>query len=174
MKSPKKNSYLSDYKQNAEGKYIYTGIYYSVNGERKKQIIISALYGAALIVTVLVSGLMNAGGMSNTFYVIIPYILEVSALFALIWNDVRLVYSGGKLKEYVYTAVSKFLPLSAVLLSVFSFIGLICSFLFLILNGTEGKTFQCIVYLVLKFITGITALCARNHFKNINYQAETR
>jgi hypothetical protein len=107
MKGPKGWDYLNEYKQAADGQYVYTGNLYVLHDSgnvRKKIGVLWALSVAAVIG----SGLINAGGMNNSFYVIIPYIIEVICAFALSWHVIRLIFTKGDFKEYEFLPESIF------------------------------------------------------------------
>ena len=149
--------YLNDFKRSANGEYVYTGNVYLFGDYKDSGIKLGALCGLCFA-SVIGSGFINAAGLNNTFYVIIPYILEVACLFALCWNTVRLLWAKGELREYIYKPVTRGIPSSAMALSIFAGIGLICSIIFILINGFEKKEIWCIIYFILKiadFIFGI-------------------
>ena len=119
------------------------------------------------------SGCINAAGLSNTFYVILPYIGEVTGTFALCYNAVRLLAAGNQVKAYVRTALEKYLPPSVWILIVSAAAGLVASPVFLILNGTEGKPFLCGLYLFLKAVNLALGLLARRHIRAMRWEETT-
>ena len=168
MKNKEKQSYLSDFKRNAEGEFVYTGKVYTLSDSalsaRNKAIVLTAL----LALSVIGSGLINGAGMNNTFYVIIPYILEVSCLFAVLWNFIRFLSSGKAVKEYVFNSAAKHLPPSAAALAVFSSAGLVCSVVFSVLNKTENSSITAgILYPCLKAVSTVLSLFLRHCFGEI-------
>ena len=150
MKEYKGKSYLREFTSNAQGEYVYTGDHYRLDGDVKKTNLRLSLLFAASLLCVIGSGFVNAAGLSNTFYVILPYVGEVASLFALGWNTLRLVRSGRRVRAYVCFAVKRRIPASALIAVIFALIGLVCSAIFLVLNGTEGKPLLCAVYLAAK------------------------
>ena len=170
MREYKGKSFLKEFTSDAEGKYIYTGAHYALDGDVKKTNLRLSLLFVAALAAVLGSGLVNAAGMSNTFYVILPYIGEVAAVFTLGWNTVRLVKSGERVRAYVYLAVKDRLPIGALLTAIFALIGLVCSAVFLILNGTEGKSVQCAVFLALKLVTAAVGIFTYRYFKSLKWE----
>lgn len=153
MKYSKKSRYLNEYKLDENGKYVYKGRYFSIDDspERIKSVYIKAwIFNIILIAAVIGSGCINAAGMNNTFYVIIPYIAEVAMLFAYSYNSFRLFSKGYRIKEYIYkTAFNKLSPFSMGI-AIASAIGFICSLIYLITNGFDNQVVACISYLAFK------------------------
>ncbi len=168
MKTGKRWSYLNDYKKTAGGEYVYTGSVYTLSdGKRYRRGLAALSFGAAAVA--VGSGCINAAGLSNTFYVILPYIGEIAAVFVLCWNTVRLLTAGQPVKAHVRDALEKYLPPAALALIVCSAAGLIASPVFLILNGTEGKPFLCGLYLFLKAVNVVLGLFAGRHVKALSW-----
>ena len=170
MREYKGKSYLKEFTSDAEGNYVYTGAHYTLDGDAKRTNLRLALLFAAVFAAVLGSGLINAAGMSNTFYVILPYVGEVAAMFALGWNTVRLVKSGERVRAYVYFAVKSRLPAGALLTAAFALVGLVCSAVFLILHGSEGKPVQCAVFFVLKLVAAALGFLTYRYFKSLKWE----
>ena len=171
MKNPKKWDYINDFKLTADGKYTYMGDYYSPEGDRSyKQVYIQYIFIACICTAlVIASGLINAAGMNNTFYVILPYVAQVCSVFALVWKTIRVVSSGEKVKAYVYeTAVVRLTP-ALMSLFVCSLITFFASLLFIILNGTENKTILCISYLILQAVTAAVSFTSRLYCRKIKW-----
>ncbi|MBQ7595578.1 MAG: hypothetical protein IJU45_02810 [Clostridia bacterium] len=176
MSKRRRWDYLNDYKNGADGKYVYTGGYYTFSGtdeERKKAYVL--LISQLLITAVFVigSGCINAAGMSNSFYVILPYILEVASLFALVWNSVKLLKSGKNIKEYNFTSAVKYIAPASLMLGMFAAAGLICSAVFIVLNGFEGGKLLCILYLVFKAVTVVLSFVFRNYYIKLKWEKTT-
>jgi hypothetical protein len=159
----KKWSYINDFKMTADGTYAYMGDWYSLENKGSFRRVY-AVTGALVTVCALLvvgSGLINAAGMNNTFYVIIPYICEVCCAFALVWKSVRVISSGERVKAYVYTTAVESIPLAATALAVFSAAAFTGSTVYLILHGFGGKMLLSILYLVLKILSAFAAIYLR-------------
>ena len=172
-KLPKRKEYLNDFKKSDDGSYYYGGKYYEFSGDErafKKSLILLIILIALLITIIIGSGCVSAGGMKNAFYVIMPYILEVSALFALCWYSFKMLSHGKAIKEYVYKSAHPKIPVIALILAGFSAIGLICSVIFTLINGNEGKPFEAILYPALKAVTALIAFIFNRSFKNLSWE----
>ncbi|MCR5781527.1 MAG: hypothetical protein K6G90_02200 [Clostridia bacterium] len=155
MKTSKGRQYLDDFKKAPGGEYVWTGQVFVISAPRRATVTLAALSFAAAA-AVIGSGCVNAAGMNNSFYVIIPYILEISAVFALCWQTVKLCIAGGKIKAYIKDSAEKYLPAAAMGLIIASVLGFVASTVFIILNGTGGKPALCVVYIGLKSVeTGL-------------------
>lgn len=164
-----RKSYLNDFKMNAEGKYIYTGAVYTLQNHKQAGLKLGLMTVAAFL-SVTGSGFINAAGLNNTFYVIIPYILEIVCLFALCWNTVRLLWARGEFREYVFSPVKNRIPSSALTLAVFAGLGFICSVLFMIFHGFEAKPVQCVIYLILKAADLTLAILIYKYFPTLVWE----
>ena len=153
MLSPRKYKFLDNFRPGADGRYVYTGDTYTLKGDRKKSYLIMSLLCAAIALLTVGSGFINAAGMNNTFYVIIPYVGEIICMFVILWNSTRIIYAGQNVRAYIYEPCVPRVYSGALALSVFSLIALIGSVVFTVLHGFEGKTLQCIIYWVLKLVT---------------------
>ena len=172
-KSPKRKDYLKDYKQSDSGKYEYSGKSYTFAGtpeERKKAYAI--LYGLTVLLTASVvgSGLIDAAGMVNTFYVIVPYIGEICALFALWWNLSKLLMEGEKIRGYIHESVKAKVDPAAIIMVFFAVCGLVMSALFQLTNGFEDKMIKCLFYLLLKALNAVLAFLIRKYYNSLEWK----
>lgn len=170
MKTSKRWSYLNDYKKTAGGEYVYTGSVYILAGDGKRFRRLLAALSFSAAAAVVGSGCVNAAGLSNTFYVILPYIGEVAGAFVLCYNVVRLLAAGKEVKAYVRTALEKYLPPAALALMIFPAISLIGSAVFMILNGPEGKPLLCALYLIAKAVILTLGFFTRRHIRSMAWE----
>ncbi|MBQ6539928.1 MAG: hypothetical protein IJL71_02765 [Oscillospiraceae bacterium] len=153
----RRNEKLKDIELVDGKKAVYTGDIYRIAGDGRKTRLRLAAGLALIAALVIASGCIDAAGATNTFYVILPFIGEVSALFALCWNDIKVIAGKNGVRKYVYDSVSGIIPGSSRILAVFALFGLIASGIYLISNGFSGKTAISIIYPVLKAATAVTA-----------------
>lgn len=172
MKGSKRKAYLNDIKMNEAGKYEYQGKHYVFAGsgeEQKKAYLTLWLLYAALAAVLIGSGFISAGGMRNTFYVIIPYIGELCALFALSWNHVKLLTKWDEIREYVYNQAHPKIPTACAICAAFCIVSFALSLIYSILSGFEGGAAMCVVYLVLKAACTALLLFYRNYFIKVEW-----
>ena len=98
-------AYLDQHVKDENGGYRYVGEWYRLQGGQTRLypfLGLVLLAGAAIVA----SGCITAAGLKNTWYVILPYIFEVSLHFAMAWQAVRLASGRGSLKAFVFEEVS--------------------------------------------------------------------
>ena len=168
----KKREYLNDYKLTASGEYVYTGKYYTYadiesGGKRRRNLI---FLSAVILFAVVASGCINSSGMNNTFYVILPYIAEVAATFALCYNVVRLAYQKNDIKAYVYKPVVKNIPDSLKSLMLFSAISFVATIVYYIIHSIKGNLDYSVAYPIIKALIFGLAFLTLKVFKSICFE----
>ena len=169
MKGPQGWDYINEYKRTADGQYVYTGNLYILHDApnvRKRM----GLLWALAFVTVIGSGFINAGGMQNSFYVIIPYIFEAVCIFAMSWHVIRLICTKDDFKEYYYNKIVNGLPASSFILFVSAAIGFIASVVFDITHRFDGKMLLCILYLVSKLVSFALGVLIYRFYKTVEWE----
>lgn len=175
MSAPKKKDYLKNFEKQGKN-YVYKGKHYFFDGgaeEQKRAYIIHFSLLAVLAVLVIGSGFFTGGGMKNTYYVIIPYIGEASALFASVWYSFKLLTKRGRVRDYVYLTTAPRLPGAFVITAFFAVAGIICSLAFSITDGFSEGMAQAIGYPAVKAAVAAAAIVIRNHFINLEWIEES-
>lgn len=124
------------------GNYVYTGPLYYLSDKAditaKRASFRRLLFGGAMIALSLLCGILPMPGMSNTFYVIVPYAGTLAFAAVSLWKSARISYWGGdSLREYVFEATVNQLPVHTLVCAVFAGISAIGEGLCLILEGVE-------------------------------------
>ena len=171
---PKNNrwSYLNDFKKDDSGKYEFQGktlVFAGSEEERRKAYIPLWIILALCIALGVGSGCISGAGITNTFYVIIPYIAEMSALFALGWFHFKLLTKGGEVRDYIYKSTQPRIPVASMLIAFFAIVGFILSLIFSISTGFSDGVLNAILYLVLKSVSAALALIYRNCFSKLEW-----
>ena len=120
--------------------------------------------------TVIFSGSIDTRAAFGAFYVILPYVGEVSALFMMVWNLVRLVYNRDNLRAYVLDHIRSRIPGAATALCLCALVGLAFSLLYLFRNGSGGQPAAGILYLVCKGLAAVLALGCRKAFLDLKWE----
>lgn len=167
----RKKTFLNDVREE-DGRMIYTGgVYRAVRKDGKPgavRLLAAGLLPAAALV--ILSGFLDTAGASDAFYVILPYIAEVCALFALAWNVIKLLMEEkGQVRAFVLEAVQGRIPGAEKLLALFALIGCGMSLVYLFRNGLEGGAAQSIAYPVLKGLTAAAAVLYGRVFRSIEF-----
>ena len=168
---------LRDITQDSSGKMTYTGDLWRIadaggpgSALRQRMLLISGL--AALTLIVLGSGCIDAKNAMGAFYVVLPYIGEVSALFGLLWNAVRLIWTGEGIRTYVLERAKPRIPAACRILTIFAAAGFILSAVYLILNGMGDRPLDSIAYLLLKFAAAVLSDWYRRLFISTEWEAK--
>ena len=132
----KHKAYLDAHIRDANGEYHYVGDWYAVQGG-PRALIPFAVWSAMTTAAVIAAGCVDFPGMRNTAYVILPYLLCVCALFALLWNGVRLVSGGGRLKAFVRDKVKDSFRQICVLLALAAGLTAVLGAVYLLTHGAE-------------------------------------
>ena len=96
----KREAKFRDIIQDTEGNIVYTGDLWRIadseeagSGRRQRITLIAVIVVIAL--AVIGSGFIDSKNAIGSFYVVLPYIGEVSALFGLVWNAVKVLLPFG-------------------------------------------------------------------------------
>lgn len=149
------------------GNYVYTGPLYSLCAEARitaKQASARRLiFSGAIALLSLLCGILPVPGMSNTFYVIVPYAGTLVFAAVSLWKSARIAYWGGNsLREYVFDSTAKQLPVYTLLCAVFAIASIIGEGLCLILEGVDSaKLPLAILFMFAHFAIAALALIWR-------------
>ena len=176
-KKERREARLRDITEDASGNMVYTGELWRIsdsNGPgsalRQRMLLIAGL--AALTLIVLGSGCIDAKNAMGAFYVVLPYIGEVSALFGLAWNAVKLIYTGDGIRTYSLEHSKPRIPGACRILSVFAAAGFVLSVLYLALNGIGETPADSLSYILLKFAAAVLAEWYRRLFLSTEWETK--
>ena len=163
----KREARLKDIMQDAQGNVVYTGDLWCIaddeqagSGQRQRAVLIGVL--AVLALAVIGSGCIDAKNAIGSAYVMLPYIGEVSALFGLLWNAAKVLFSHGGVGTYTLEHVRGRISGACRILTVFALAGFLFSTVYMIKYGAGDKTADGIAYLVLKIAAAaIAEWCSR-------------
>lgn len=153
--SKKRNEKYKDFYVDTEGKAIYTGESFMISGEEPSKLrAVLATMVVLLAAAVIGSGCIDARSAMGAFYVILPYIGEVSALFALAWHSAK-VLSKAEIRSYVLDSARKTIPGASRVLTVFAGFGAIASIVYLARYGAGDEVLKSFAYISLKVAAAI-------------------
>ena len=99
-----RRAYLNDFKKNEEGNYEYQGILYRWMGEketlRKEKFLLWLIFGG-MMTALIITGCLDAPGLMNSFFVILPF--SISFVFGVStgWGLWRMT-SGGEVLRAMF------------------------------------------------------------------------
>lgn len=158
-------SKASQFTPGAGGELAYIGRYFtfqeteiSYRGSMRRRIALVA--GSS--VAALVCGFMPVPALNNTWYVLLPYMLTVLAVVSQVWAVCRMAYWGNPLREYIYDATVRQLPLRIMLSMVLSMCTLCGQICYLVLHGLqEGRNFSNFAFLALFIVVFVCSMVWR-------------
>ncbi len=142
-----RRAYLNDFRQGADGKYVYTGAHYELQPREKlpsfrwRLLLLSVLMAAVTVAR----GCNPAGGMLNCFYVILPYILEVGGVAFTVYAALSFLLSAYPAREYSFLKTVRRLPALAGFSATCAGVGVFVQGIYLILHRGAGQTLPLIL-----------------------------
>ena len=167
-----RRAYLDDFQKTATGEYVYTGqLHYYETGSipRRKALLWLWLMTGAMAAAQVLSGCVPAAGMSNTFYVLLPYAGGLLSVASVVWLMCRLAAGGDPLRHYVYTGTVAQMRVRGYLVLIFSALTLAGEAVFLILHGVGTVLAGTIVFLVCQMICLGAALAWKSFAKKLSW-----
>lgn len=152
-------AHLDQHVKDVNGEYQYIGDWYVLQGGKGRLYpFLAAVFAAGAFI--IASGCITATGLKNTWYVIIPYIFEVSLLFALAWQAVRLACGQGRIKAFSFENTDPRIRPLCVGLALAALLSAVCSGIFLLKAGPDGTMTACAGYFILKALIAAASLWA--------------
>ena len=162
---------LADIVQDADGKPVYVGEEYALAGDGRPQRLRFGAILAVLTACVIASGCIDAAGANSAYYVILPLIGEVSALFVLCWNAVK-VLSADRLRKYTYESAGRLIPGACRVLTVFALFGLLASGSHLLRFGLGTQPVKSAAYPVLKLLAAALAERCGRFYRSLEWEKQ--
>ena len=168
----KKEEQLKDIQLNESGKYEYTGGYYRIDEERgggnvRRNLI---LLHAVLIALVIGSGLSESEAATKAFYVILPYVGEVTSFFILTWAVASVIYKKDKVRATAVEGNAGKIMGGATLLAMFAMIGCLMAMIHIIRSGDIDGIAGNIVYPAIKLCTAAVAMRFKKAYQNVHWE----
>lgn len=166
-----RRAYLDDYKALANGQIVYTGKMYAYAGGKpwEKVLAVLWLWAGVALACVITCGLIPVSGMKNTAYVVLPWVLSFVGAASVIWALVRVTHHGEELKEHVYTATVRALPVRTVFTAVCAAVAVLGQTVKLILDGPGEAPWADICFLPLMLLAAVLSGAARFGLKDFSF-----
>ena len=149
-------SYLDDYKPGLDGKYVYYGRHYVLEGGRERWRSLQWLMGgtsALVLALLIVTGILDAGAYWSMWYTNLTYMFKVIAAFLIIWKSLALITEKYPVKQYIYKKTVPWYKPCACLIAVTGALSAVAAFI-CILSKPEGMILSgCILEVVLNLVT---------------------
>ena len=137
MRVRRRRAYLEYFHKNAAGEYVYSGAVYTYDGENRKRALTGlwACLGVAAALTIL-GGCVPVPGLTHVWYILIPYVLSVIAVFMALWSLGEIAAGGDPLREYVYEKSVKRLKRRTVETSICSALAFVGELVYCVQTGS--------------------------------------
>lgn len=160
-KRPGRRDYLNQFKMDDSGIYSYQGTYMEYGKEEadwKRDLIRIWLCCVIPLAFLLVVGFVPDSGLAGNLLILLPYGLEVIALFALIWKVIRITYGGRRIRKYVHDKTIKVLPGYAAAVLITAIFGLAGMIVVPILGKYDGAIYALVIFILGQLLSGAGAL----------------
>ena len=97
-----RRDHLKNFIKDANGEYHYAGDYYVLKGDKARAMSASQFFSVLTEILLIVAGLFPAGGVMDTWYVIIPYGVSVVLGGVIIYRTSQWVKGHGEITEFVH------------------------------------------------------------------------
>ena len=137
-------AYLDDFRQDATGRYIYTGKHFALVGdERARKIYFAKLiiFGVLALLATVFPECLPPVEMSRTPLTLLPWALQLIAVLVADWSVFRILWHTTETRAYIYNATVKTLPVKTAFAAVFAAVTVICQLIYIILNGISSDFF---------------------------------
>lgn len=159
---------LKDVGLSESGDYEYTGDYWKIDEEkggghaRRNLILLLCL----LILLVVLSGFSESEAATKAFYVILPYVGEVTSLFVLAWGSASVLYSRDRVRAGAVERNAGKIIGGATLLAMFAMIGLIMTIVHIARRGIAEGMMPEIAYPALRLASAVVAMQFKKTYEN--------
>lgn len=168
-----RKEYLNDFSKDDSNRYVYSGEYRTFSGDRQEWMRSIILMWAACAVSaalLLVIGFMSRSGLAENRLMILPYAVELIALFITIWKLVRLTYGGEKLRKYIHASTVGQIPGYAGACAATGVIALAGIIISLLIHTFTGSVAGMIVYFAAQAAMIATGLLIMKTIKYMKWE----
>lgn len=165
-KKPKKRrsyrkAHLEYFHRNVAGEYVYEGPVRHWSSPRGKNLRRLWLGGVLSLAAALAGGCVPWCGMEQYPWSLLPYVAALVLSFAQIWKLWRLTDGGDPVREYVWTATVKQLPVISILTAIFAGVAAVAELVNLFLPEFPGRIYAGILYILLELLVFVASMVLR-------------
>ncbi len=167
-----RKEYLNDFQKDTSGKYVYSGehrTYEAGTDQWRRTMTILWICLAVPAVLLIVIGCISGSGLAGNILIILPYALELIALFIVIWKMVRLTYGGMTLRKYVHESTVLHIPVYASVAAAIAALALAGIIISLIMGTFSGSTAGMIIYFAAQAALAAGSLIVVRLVKNMKW-----
>lgn len=169
-----RRSHLRNFRQGADGKYVYSGAHYVFRAEYPFGRYSAYVWTASAIsfLAAVACACIGAPGMRGCAYLIIPYLVELAFAGSIVWAAVRLSEGGARMRDYEYRSAVEPVPGRCIAFIVLAAVGAAAEIVYLILSGNDGRAISAVLFFILKAVEISAALALRNTVRKTQWERE--
>lgn len=155
QKKKGRRAYLNDFHKDEKGSYVYRGELYDYAGGKealKKELWILWGICAAMLAALLAAGCMNAPGMRDCFYVVLPFSVSFVFGISVCFGMWQLTRGGSPMRAYQYEKSIDVMPHRTMGTMICVGISIAGELIYLFRNGFSGKLSPAIFFLLLETV----------------------
>lgn len=145
-----RRAYLNDFKVNVAGEYVYTGKHYRWDSDRKRALCWMWGLGLVGIAAGVLAGCIPGTGMEGAAWALLPYVISLLASFSCVYAVGRLSFGGESVREYVYEATVKQLPVRCMVTAIAAGVAITGETVNLFLPSFAGKNAFAVILIALE------------------------
>jgi len=155
-----RRAYLDDFRREFNGEYTYVGKLHAYEpGQMDRKRALTVLWGLTVLLSAAAvsAGCVDAAGLTNCWYVILPWTGSVVSAASVVWLMCRLSAGGDPLRDYVYTATVERFAVRGWLTAGFAACAILGELVFLLLHGAGERRGATAAFLVLMAAAAVAA-----------------
>lgn len=173
QKKKGRRAYLNDFHKDEKGSYVYRGELYDYAGGKealKKELWILWGICAAMLAALLAAGCMNAPGMRDCFYVVLPFSVSFVFGISVCFGMWQLTRGGSPMRAYQYEKSIGVMPHRTMGTMICAGISIAGELTYLFRNGFSGKMSPAIFFLLLEPVAFLLTFLLRKRIMQMIWE----